>query len=430
MKFSLFISFFLSIIPFSNLFSQTLQFDTITSLDSAIKLNRLEMKSFIQNKQFDSLETVANYTFDYLSYPDKNGKRTTLFSTFSTTKRERIIIQFLTKDYRNLLSGIAFGKSYFDLKGGELMNDNFHKIEGLDSLNLTLNILPSLRQINVDSLIEASDLNFLIEDVELLKLYWQGILIYMDSKLELPHEFYQLAEIYKSKFPNKNNGDSFITQMFTLNEKMHILSSINFEANYSSTFYNHQAKKNFNIGNGGNILISYKQKLIDVGIGYQFNYLTSRDSIYRNEMFILDPQENALQNTLYFYQGYHFVKWKRLEFGGNWKFGSSRIYQDKNKLFSQPFTSVGLDLKLNLSRKYKVDLSKLKYQSEDYSHNYYPLYLTFASAVSNNTLESGINPKGMLYNFNVGIQWKLGRLRPIYQTNEEGLQLEDLINKF
>lgn len=429
MKISLFCTLLFNLLLVSTSFSQENHYHDRLKLDSAVNSIRSQTRTYIENGHYDSIVQILNLPpIVCTTPPDTNGVTYSYGIQDKFTKREEIILQFLVKDYRTILSDILYGKDYFSLKGGEVENISCYDISRFDSSNLTLDIIPILKNIKIDSLIQAKGLNHIEEDIELLKIYWKRILIQIESKYEFSEEFNQLAIDYKSKYPDYSNATPFLNNNFNTSQKIYMHSSFNLKASYAPYSYANKQSAKFN--QGGDFSISYKKLMFDIGFGYTFIHAETNDSIFNDDVFLISAGNTLTANSYYIYYGFHLLKYKRVEFEGILKYGGATVYNEKQFLYRSPYMSLGIDFRLNLSKHYKVQVSKLTYKKEEYQHKYNPVYLV----ISCNNTNDVFNPNSVqnhVLNLSVGLNWKIGRLTPNYNIGSvEDFWFRMITNKY
>lgn len=413
--FSLFI-----LLSASNLNAQSKSFSDYDALDSAVLEARLEIKRLIENNNFEPIRRIREQSLYHVVGGSSIFEGQINFQAAILTGREEVIINFLLKDYKNLLSGIVHLRDFFNVKAGAPAFIDTHKTPSFDSLNLTLDILPALKKINIDSIILADDICFVWEDAQLLKLYWNEILLYIEAKDKLPSQFKSNGEDYlNTQFEVDEYTIAFVKNRFVNLKKTYTLRSFNLNANYQYSYYYDSLKTKAIIKPGLDLNCGFTFRMFEFGAGYNFFNFSKSDSLFNNESLIALPNQLLTQNTIYVFGAMQLYQWKRFEANLNIKAGKTRVYEEKRKIYNIDMLSYGLDFKFNLSKYYKPQINLLKYKNEEYTQKYSPVFLKISPEFQVDVLTPKKDNRAVLFNVRIGLVWQLGKFKPLYRSNQK-----------
>ncbi len=343
-------------VSFYNVLSaQDRNFSNFDTLLVKIAKAKEELRSHIINKDLEAIRYSIKTPFSYTTLANDSDSLFVISKKYFITKKEHVIFQFLLGEHKHLISDVIKGNSYFDVKSGALI----HETLGVNVRkgNFTLDILTLLKKVDVDSLIVAGDINLIPEDVEFLKLYWESILICIETKKQFPPELKVMGDIYKKKYP-----ESVLSERLVENKKMG-LYSFNIEANLEKTF---TSDKWATILEGGQFRIGITKKFVEYGIGYSFSdAILDSNKVLLND-FELKKNDIITNNDLRFYLKINLFKYKRVNLVGVIGSGYSRVYKNRTIIMTNLSFIEGLDLTINLSRTSKLNEGKLVYRNEEY----------------------------------------------------------------
>lgn len=340
------------------------------------------------------------------------------------TKREDIMLQFYSGEYDKLILGIKWGSDYF--QKAKIGNANI-SVPNFECGNLTLDLLDFWKTQTHDILVGVSTSNLTTEEKELLILYWETILLYIESDRTLSPEINKKASDYLLKYPDTPYS-SFVQELKG-KRKVYRQGGMTIGINFGMDYPNGNIEKYFKgAGLGG------------LEIGAMFNNWHLRWSLAgyglnRADTFLLERIDtNQIKSS----SGAEL-------FGAGFKIGYAVFKKGPFKL--EPFVSLDMNVLNNhvevrdssgirsegIRRGYfsfgtEASLRLFRNvmripETRDYLYSYReekdrftnPLYLTLRAGYFPETFKKSTGVTGSMFYWSAGLQWVMGNQRAKYR---------------
>lgn len=404
----------------SNGFAQTK--DTSIVVDNRSKaigyscFLREDLIEHVKNGDTLAVNKLRNTTIAF-KYDDEITVKSVLL-----TAREDQMLQFYNGEYDKLLKGI---KGKYDYFLSSDRNKKGYRGPNFECGNLTLFMLDFWKKESVNIISDIKESELLTAEKDLLILYWNNILSYIEDERELSPEINEKAKGYLNQYP-ETEYQSFVSR----------LSTIKRTYKPRAMFVNFGLGKSYPTGP----IDSYLQSdiVMDFDVGYNYNNwnISLGGSLHGFEY--KDSSKISQIDTIQLSES------SNLEYGGvNLKIGYSFFNESRIRL--EPFVSIGLNRFVNnihvpdstnirqngkyhavlgLGSEVGVKLMENIFNFETYSvyteqeereFLYTPLYLNFKFGYYPQVFDSPTNINGDIFYFSVGLECFFGSLKANYK---------------
>ena len=343
--------------------------------------------------------------------------------------RENQMLQFYIGEYDKLLSDLKIGKDYF--VSSYIVEDGYD-YPNFRCSNITLSVLDFWKSYSdsIISKIEQSGLS--APEQEMLVLYWEEILLYIESEETLSPEINKMAAEYLDKYPD-TQYKSFLERMSSIKKIYHPEGGtvgFGIGKSFPSGAMDQYLEGDFTFYLG----IGYTFKNWNISLGYKGQLFNYKDSLRFDHIDTL----TLIQSSSIAYYGFTLkLGYTLFNKGGFFKL-QPFISADLNSLISyadnsnpditnqfgqyHPVLGFGVEGAIRITKNLFNENagSYMYYPREEKDIYSRPLYLNFRLGYYPNVFDKPTNIDGSLLYFTVGFEWMIGINRVSYRIKHKG----------
>jgi len=339
------------------------------------------------------------------------------------TARENQMLQFYIGEYDKLLSDIKSANDYF-LSSKKIEKGSDYP--NFDCGNLTLSLIDFWRRQSDSIITKIQQSTLTTPEKELLTLYWEEILLYIESEKSLLPDINKKATEYLEKYPD-TQYKSFLERLRGI-KRIYQPNGMTLGFGLGKSYPTGPIDKYLKDDITFNFDVGYTFKKLNLSLGYRLHGFNYQDSLRLDHIDTLNLNQSSSIE-------YH---------GATLKIGYTLF--DKGRFKFQPFISAELNSLVNyidipdstgtiqkgkthpmlgFGTEGAIRLTKNLVKNEGSQYIYYPreekdifynpIYLNFRIGYYPNVFNKPTSISGNIFYFTIGLEWIVGRNQVNYR---------------